>query len=780
MNQTSRLYPSAKDGLSAEQVLSQKQAGLQNTAPEKITRTTGQIIRDNVCTLFNLFNLLIALALAAVHAWSNLFFMAIIALNTAIGIFQEIQAKKLVDKLSLLSAPRADVIRDGKMQTVAVEELVLDDVLCLEGGRQICADAILLEGEIEVNESLLTGESDPVSKQPGDLVLSGSFVLSGKCRAKVEHIGAAGYATKIAEEAKAHRKVSSELLASMRKVTRFTGWFILPLGALLFVQAYFFRGDALAGSVVGTAAGLLGMLPKGLLLLMSIALATGVIRLGKKKVLVQELYALETLAHVDVLCLDKTGTITSGRMRVEQEVILKEDARFEQLMGSFLAHTDDNNATFQALSDYYTKGGTLIPCGKVPFSSQRKWSAMAFESGEVFVVGAPERLCPDYQLPEEIAAQIEAGTRVLLAGLAEGEVSAKAPLPAVTPLRAILIADAIRENAHETLEYFKNEGVALKVISGDNPKTVSAIAAQAGLAGAERYIDASLLGEAELAAAAEEYTVFGRVSPHQKKQLVQALQAAGHQVAMTGDGVNDILALREADCSIAIGEGSDAARQVSQLVLLESDFAVLPQVLAEGRRVVNNVTRVASIFFVKTIYSAILSLLCIFMNTPFPFLPIQITLIDLAIEGYPTLFMSFEPDGRRVRGRFLPQVLRRALPNALVIVADVLLLWLAGPALGFAGAQAETAMYLLVGLMGIAAVFKSCWPFNKLRVFLFTTMTIGFYAAICLFQGLLQVSLPGAAQLPALLAIAAGSILLERIFAVLIGWAGKKKGKVRG
>ena len=307
------------------------------------------------------------------------------------------------------------------------------------------------------------------------------------------------------------------------------------------------------------------------------------------------------------------------------------------------------------------------------------------------------------------------------------------------------------------------------MISGDNPKTVSAIAAQAGLDGAERYLDASLLSEAELAAAAEEYTVFGRVSPHQKKQLVQAMQAAGHQVAMTGDGVNDILALREADCSIAIGEGSDAARQVSQLVLLESDFSVLPEILAEGRRVVNNITRVASIFFVKTIYSAILSLLCVLMNIPFPFLPIQITLIDLAIEGYPTLFMSFEPDGRKVRGRFLPSVLRRALPNALVIVADVLLLYFAGPALGIAGAQAQTAMYLLTGLMGIEAVFKSCWPFNKLRGFLFTTMSIGFYAAIYLFQGLLQVVLPGAAQLPVLLAIAAASILLERVFAFLIG-----------
>ncbi len=769
-----RLNPSPEQGLTQEQVRRQREAGLQNDAPEKITRTTGQIVKDNVCTLFNLFNLLIALALAAVQAWSNLFFMAIILLNTAIGIFQEIKAKNLVDKLSLLSLPKADVVREGSICSVPVEELVRDDVLLLQSGRQICADAILMEGEIEVNESLLTGESDPVSKQKGDLVLSGSFVISGKCRAKVEHVGSANYATKIAEEAKAHRKVHSELLSSMRKVTRFTGYFILPLGILLFIQAYFIRGDLLGESVIGTAAGLLGMLPKGLVLLISIALAAGVIALAKKNVLVQELYALETLAHVDVLCLDKTGTITKGKMQVEEEIALPggEGAPFEQLMGSFLAHTDDNNATFQALSEFYPSSDALAPSWKIPFSSQRKWSAMGFEGGQTLVLGAPERLCPEGGLPGEVLAQMERGSRVILAGLAQGAVSAERPLPEVLPIRAIVISDAVRPNAAKTLDYFKKEGVALKVISGDNPRAVSAIALAAGLSGAERYIDMSQVeSEDELAAAARQYTVFGRVSPHQKKQLVQALQKAGHRVAMTGDGVNDILALREADCSIAIGEGSDAARQVSQLVLLDSDFASLPSVLVEGRRVVNNVTRVASIFFVKTIYSAILSVLCILMNIPFPFVPIQITLIDLAIEGYPTLFMSFEPDGRKIAGRFLPSVLRRALPNALTIVADVLLVWLIAPYLGIPAEQSESIMYLLVGLMGVAAVFKSCWPFNKLRVFLFTTMTIGFYAAIYLFRDLLHVALPSAGQLPFLFLLAAGSILLERIFAFLVNRA---------
>lgn len=779
MNQEQkRLNPSASQGLLEEQVLAQKQAGLQNTAPEPISRTTGQIVKDNVCTLFNLFNLLIALALAAVQAWSNLFFMAIIILNTAIGIFQEIKAKKLVDKLSLLSLPKAEVVRGGRAMAIPVEELVLDDVLLLESGRQVCADAILLEGEVEVNESLLTGESDPVGKQAGDLLLSGSFVVSGKCRARVEHVGSANYATKIAEEARAHRKVHSELLSSMRKVTRFTGYFILPLGILLFIQAYFLRGDLLSESVIGTAAGLLGMLPKGLVLLISIALAAGVISLAKKDVLVQELYALETLAHVDVLCLDKTGTITEGRMQVEEEISLngQPEEEFQALMGSFLAHTDDNNATFQALSAFYKKSDALAPASKVAFSSQRKWSAMSFQNGQTLVLGAPERLCPENALPSKVQEQVERGSRVILAGLAQGPVGAELPLPAIQPLRAIVIADAVRPNAAQTLEYFKKEGVAIKVISGDNPKTVSAIAAAAGLEGAERYLDLSQLKtQEELEAAAEQYTVFGRVSPHQKKQLVQALQKAGHQVAMTGDGVNDILALREADCSIAIGEGSDAARQVSQLVLLDSDFASLPDVLAEGRRVVNNITRVASIFFVKTIYSAILSVICILANTPFPFVPIQITLIDLAIEGYPTLFMSFEPDGRKVTSRFLPSVMRRALPNALTIVADVLLVWALAPVLGIPEAQGEAIMYLLVGLMGVAAVFKSCWPFNKLRAFLFTTMTLGFYAAVFLFRDLLHVSLPSMSQLPFLLALAAGSLVLERLLALLVNAIMKRK-----
>lgn len=770
MEEKQRLHPDAKTGLTSQQVASQKEKGLKNEATEKISKSTGQIIKDNVCTLFNLFNLIIAIALACVGAFSNLLFIVIIIANILIAIIQELRAKKLVDSLSLLSVPHAKVIRDGKEREVPVEDLVLDDVICLYAGQQICSDAIILEGEAEVNESLLTGESDPINKVPGDQVLSGSFVISGKCYAKVEHVGNDNYATHIAHEAKKMKQVHSELVTSMRKVTRFTGFLIIPLGIVLFLEAFFLRGGDPTTSVVSTAAGLLGMLPKGLVLLISISLAVGVGRLAKRKVLVQELYSLETLAHVDVLCLDKTGTITEGNMKVETVYPLRREddiAWFDDVMGSFLHYTDDNNATFQAIKGYYQECKRYAPVQKIPFSSQRKWSAMTFEQFGTLVLGAPERLT-NSQLPEEIQLEIQNGNRVILVGMTKDNVTADGPLTGVVPLKAIVITDPIRENAKATFDYFKREGVAIKVISGDNPATVAAIAQKAGLEGAENYIDMSTIQtKEELVKAANRYSVFGRVSPQQKKMLVEALQKHGHKVAMTGDGVNDILALREADCSIAIAEGSDAARQVSQLVLLNSDFSSLPQVLAEGRRVVNNITRVAGVFFVKTIYSVLLSIICICTNQPFPFLPIQITLIDLAIEGYPAFFMSFEPDGRKVTGRFLPSVFRRAIPNAVATTIGVVALFLIAPLFGVSPEQTNTIMYLLVGFVGITAVFKACCPFNPLRGFLFLSMTFGYFAAAYIFKGLLELTMPSRTALLIFVIAAAASIVIERIIALI-------------
>lgn len=740
-------------------------------AQEPITKTTGQILKDNICTLFNLFNFLIAVALACVGAWTNLFFILIIILNVVIGIAQELKAKKLVEELSLLTMPMCDVIRRQQQLHISIQEVEKGDILLLESGKQICADSTVISGELEVNESLLTGESDPVIKKPGDSLLSGSSVISGKCQAEIIHVGDENYASQIANEVKKLKQVNSELLLSMRKVTRFTSWFIIPLGILLFLEAFFLRGEIMYDAVVSTAAGLLGMLPKGLVLLISIGLAAGIIRLSKQNVLVQDLYSLENLAHVDVICLDKTGTLTQGRMQVEQAIVLDSGTPvpFETMMGAFLCNTDDNNATFQAMKEYFQPVEGVNAPAKIPFSSERKWSAVTLDGIGTLVVGAPERLCKG-KLPEVVTQVMKEGKRVLLSGLTD-EIENKTLDPdKIRMVAAIVITDPLRENAASSISYFRNQGVAVKVISGDNPVMVSAVAKQAGIEHAENYVDMSMIRDEEMDRVVQEYTVFGRVSPQQKKLLVTAMQKQGHRVAMTGDGVNDLLAMKQADCSIAVGQGSDAAKQTAQLVLIDSDFSVLRSVLAEGRRVVNNITKSAGVFFIKTIYSVLLCLVCIILNMDFPFLPIQITLIDLVIEGYPAFFISFEPNDKRITGRFLPTALRLAAPNAIVItlscIAVFLLNWLGAMPLD---AQQQTLlMYLVVGTIGIAAVWKSCWPLNKLRGFLAITTTIGFYVAVLLFHNLLQLALPVSTTIWMLLIFAAVGILLERLLALLI------------
>ncbi len=756
---------------------------------EKITKTTGQIIKENLCTLFNLLNLLIAIALACVHAWSNMFFILVIALNTAIGIVQELKAKRLVEKLSLLSMPRADIERNGVAMQVDIDDVCLDDILLLESGKQICSDSVIQEGSVEVNESLLTGESDAVFKKSGDSLLSGSSIISGRCRAKVIHVGSDNYASQIAREAKKVKSLNSELVLSMRKVTKFTGFLIIPLGILLFIQALLVRDNDIYSAVVTTSAGLLGMLPKGLYLLISIGLAAGVVSLSKKNVLVQDLYSLENLAHVDVLCLDKTGTLTMGKMQVEKVVMFPgvKDDEFLPVIGSFLKHTTDNNATFQALNSYFSHSDAYSCIQSIPFSSDRKWSAMKLSGVGTFVIGAPERLCTS-ELPKNIKTYMEAGKRILLAGVTKEPVDKGQPLPKISLLAAVVIVDPIRPNASAAMAYFRKEGVAVKIISGDNPTTVSAIAKQAGVPGAERFIDMSTVPDDRIDYAAEAYSVFGRVTPAQKRMLVQAMHKKNHTVAMTGDGVNDLLALKEADCSIAVGQGSDAARQVAQLVLLDSDFSVLRDILMQGRRVVNNITKSAGVFFIKTLYSVILCLICLITNTPFPFVPIQITLIDLIIEGYPSFFASFEPNSKKVTTRFLPEAIRRAAPNALAI-SVCFVLYLILNAVGVIGAggentQANALLFLTIGTVGILGVFKMCYPFNKLRGFLFVTTGLGYYAAValCLFlkdhilnHDILKMAIPTAQTLLIFLIFVVVSIIVERIFALTVF---KDKNKV--
>lgn len=751
-------------GLTEAEVLERKKKGQINIVEEKTVKSNWEIISGNVFTLFNLYNFLIAIALMSVGAYSNLAFMLIIILNICIGSFQEIHAKNMVAKLSVLTVSKVDVIRDGKEKSVGVDEVVLDDITILNVGNQISSDSVVIDGKIEVNESLLTGESDTIVKMPGDKLYSGSYVVSGKCYAKVEKVGKDNLAAEITLKSKKHKKVNSELLNSMRKVTRLTSFIIIPVGVLLFVQAFFFRDQVIKSSVVSTAAALLGMLPKGLVLLISISLATGVIKLAKKKVLVQDLYSVETLAHVDTLCLDKTGTITEGKMQVSNVETFNEEIMpisVNQALSAFVNEIGDNNGTFQALKEYFKGNDNFEVDYKNSFSSERKWSSISFKDIGSIIVGAPERLTAksNFEIKENMIEAQKQGKRVLLVGFSKDIVEDM--LPDIEIVAAIELSDPLRKNAKEMLGFFKGEGVTVKVISGDNPLTVSSIAKQAGLEDYESYIDLSTIeSDDEIIDLVDEYSIFARVSPNQKSLLVQALQAKGHTVAMTGDGVNDVIALRQADCSITLPEASDVAKQVSQIVLLNSDFSVLKDVLMEGRRVVNNITNVATIFFIKTLYSVMLSILNIITCTAFPFIPIQITLVDLAIEGYTSFFISFEPNGKQIKEKFLKSVLKNSFPYSVVIIINIIVLYLLAPALGIAEPKMTTLMYYMIGFTSILAVIRVCRPFNKMRVFLCTTTAIGFFVATILFRNLLHLSKLGIQELIVFLILAILSTIL--------------------
>lgn len=748
-------------GLTAAEVAKKTQEGLHNDYETKTSKSTAAIIKDNLLTLFNFLNLLIGVFLFAVGAYSNMFYLAIIFVNITIGISQELHARNLVKKLSLVSPQTVRVIRDGQIHEISAKELVLEDSVILGAGDQIPADMTVLSGLVEVNEAMLTGEADLVVKEAGAFLLSGSFIVSGEVTGKVLHVGAENYAAKLSNEAKVHKPIRSELLASIRSVSKFTSYVIVPLGVILFFQAFMMRDAGIKESVVVSAAALLGMLPKGLVLLISIALTTGVIKLAKKRILVQDMYAVETLAHVDTLCLDKTGTLTEGHMVLESIVPLQADSDPNMLLGNYLAASTDNNLTMQALRHGCPELTDHQPIEVAAFSSQRKWGAVAFEHlGNVYL-GAPEKVAGSAALPQVKEAQ-EAGLRVLILAV---ETDPKAPAsfdPSNAQAVAVLIlSDIIRQNAEETLAYLADQGIDLKVISGDNPIAVAAIAHRAGLANADQAIDLSTLTtEAEVREAATRYTVFGRVTPEQKKLLVQELKANQRTVAMTGDGVNDVLALREADVSIAMAAGDSAARQIANFVLLDSDFTTLPDVLFEGRRVVNNVTKASGIFFIKTIYSFLLSLVCILTSSAFPFLPIQITLIDLAIEGYPSFFLSFEENKAPIKGRYLPTVLLNALPNALLVLVNYFAIRFLQTDYGWSQFDTTTLLYyLLIGISCIA-VIRACLPLNPLRLFLAITTTVGIYVAAMLFHGLLEVGFLTAVTLPYFLGMMALNICL--------------------
>lgn len=749
------------NGLTTEEVR-QRRAEMegQDLLPQ-ITKSKGQIIKENVCTLFNFLNFAIALLLFIAGAYSNMLFIAIIILNIVIGIAQELKAKKLVDELSVLNRPTVQVIRNGKEKKVGMEAVVKDDLTILTSGKQICNDSVVVDGTLEVNESLLTGESDAVLKEKGSKLYSGSSVISGKAYARVIHVGNENYATKLANEVKKEKQVQSELLGSMKKVTRFTSFLIIPLGILLFLEALLLRQAAFTDAVVSSSAALLGMLPKGLVLLISVSLAAGVIRLAKMKILIQNIYSLETLAHVDVLCLDKTGTITDGKLKVHSVFPLSDftNGETDRLIRSYLAASDDNNATFQAMSDFYKPEKMYLPFGKIPFSSGRTWGCVSFQNHTTAFVGAPDILLK--KVPANLTQEMEKGRRVVVVGYYGGTWQEKDRLPAeILPVCGIILEDTIRNHAKETLEFFRKEGVDVKVISGDHVKTVAMIAKRAGLSRWKDAIDLSAQGkEIDYDDICEKYAVFARVTPRQKRELVRALQRRGHQVAMTGDGVNDLLALREADCSIAVADGSDASRQIAQVVLLDSDFSSLPQVVMEGRKVIHNVTRTAGVFFIKTIYSVRVSLFCLLTNMEFPFISIQITLIDAYIEAYPSFLTITESNTQRIKGRFLNTALANAAPFGLTVSIMIGVLSLLAP---FTVSENRMMMYVLLIFVSMLAVIRSCIPFDALRAFICITMVLGTPCALMIFPTLFEVTAISSGMIRCILsaAVCCGALVL--------------------
>lgn len=755
-------------GLSQEEVEQRIKNGKVNKSGKDKLKTNWQIIRDNVFTLFNLYNLIIAIALVMVKAYTNTFFFAIIVLNVLIGIVQEIHGRNLVKKLSILTASKTTVIRDGKQKEIGIDEVVLGDTILLKQGDQIPSDSYVIQGEVEVNEALLTGESDSILKGKEDKLLSGSYIVSGKCYAIVEKVGDDNFANQIVNATKQEKENNSELINSMKKVTKFTSWVIIPVGIILFVQAFFFREATVAQAVVASSAALLGMLPKGLVLLITIALESGVIKLANKNVLVQELYSIESLAHIDTICLDKTGTITNGKMSVSEIKIYNEKILphpFNNMLEAFVNGMDDTNSTFRALQEHFDGKTTYEKQDNVSFSSERKWSSISFKKEGTIVVGAPERLFQKSkdEMPSRITELQKDGKRVLGVAYTK-EIISNDELPELQIVASIVLEDPLRKNAKEMLGYFKKQGIDVKIISGDNPLTVSNIAKKAGLEDYESYIDLSTIStDAEIVNLVDRYSIFARVLPHQKSIIVKALQAKEHKVAMTGDGVNDVIALRESDCSITLPDASDAAKQVSQIVLLNPDFSVLKDVLMEGRRVVNNITKVARIFFIKTIYSILLSLFCIVTNTGFPFIPIQITLIDLIIEGYTSFFITFESNKTPIIGAFLTKALTNALPFALAIMINIIILTIAGNIIGIPQTELTTMMYILIGFVSILAVQEVCTPFNKMHIFLFATTTVGFYVAALLFNKLLQLSPLNGAEIIVVCILAIISYLMIHI-----------------
>lgn len=711
------------NGLSQEQVQERIDGGWTNETVTAESKTVGQIVKSNLLTYFNLIFAILAILVIAAGSFRSLTFLPVVIANLFIGILQEIRAKKTLDQLTMLNAPKAEVVRNGQISEIPAEELVLDDIVIFRAGDQICADAIVLDGSVLVNEALLTGESDELRKELGDFLMSGSFVVSGECYARLERVGADSYISELTLEAKAQdQKKHSEMLRVLDRLVGIVGILIVPIGVFLFVQQYVFSGASFQSSILSMVAAVVGMIPEGLYLLASVALVVSVIRLASQKVLVHDMKCIEALARVDVLCVDKTGTITENEMQVSSVIPMEgfdptQGVGLKAQISTLIAAMPDGNLTMQALKRYFKTPLKKNAEAVFPFSSTYKYCAAVFPDG-AYVLGAPEFvLRGDYEKYRPLMESYSAdGFRTVLFGRYEGTPDGQALTEPVIPMGLILLTNPIRRDAPETFRYFAQQGVAIKVISGDNPLTVSQIAAEAGIPGAENYVDASTLETEEaLRTGAEQYTVFGRVTPEQKRLLVRALQSAGHTVGMTGDGVNDVLALKEADCSVAMASGCDAAAQVSQLVLLESDFSAMPSVVAEGRRVVNNIQRSASLFLVKNIFSFLMAVFsaCFMLN--YPLEPAQISLISMFTIGIPGFFLALQPNTEVIHGRFLSNVLIKALPAGLTDFLVVGALVIFGRVFGVNETDISTACTMLLAIVGFMILYHISKPLNLLR-----------------------------------------------------------------
>lgn len=745
-----RYNPNIEIGLTIDQVKKRIEEDLVNHDTTIPTKSIKRIIYENFFTLFNIINIILAICILCVKSYKNMLFLLIVIINTAISTIQEIHSKKVVDKLSIVASPKAKVIRNGKTEIIDIHQLVLDDIIILKTGEQIAADCKILSNEVEVNESCITGETNTIRKKVGDILLSGSYIVSGNTTAKIEHIGEENYTAQISSGAKYVKKIKSEIMTSLDKIIKILTFAIIPIGLLFFANQLHIPGNTYKTAVIKSVAAIIGMIPEGLVLLTSTVLAVSVIRLSKSNVLVQELYCIETLARVDTLCLDKTGTLTEGSLQVEKIIatMSSQQENLKTILQLFAKFSPDSNTTIEAIRDFCNITNNINENYQldhaVPFSSEKKWSGISLKNKGSYVLGAPEFVLKEQfnKYKNEILSYQE-NYRVLAIAHSNNKFENNDLPQNLELLGFVLVSDKIRKDAKKTLEYFKNQGVNIKIISGDNPVTVSKIGKQVGLENYDKYIDMSTIKDCDIDKIVENHTIFGRVSPIQKKLIIEALQSNGKTVAMTGDGVNDVLALKTSDCSIAMANGSDAAKNVSQLILLDSNFSSMPKIVAEGRRTINNIERSASLFLVKTIYSCLNAILFLLIGEPYPFEPIQLSLISTVTIGIPSFVLALEPNKERIKGNFLRNVISKSLPTALCVTTNIFAITILKKYNILTASESSTLCIISTGTLGLLLLFtlaksrkseNSKLPFSPFRLTLALLMIALFICCLTIFN----------------------------------------------